>query len=305
MRPLIFLLLSIAMAASHMQLPDDLAYIAPRDVWVEQQSARHVFDPRCAGRTLHKSVGSSFEMLPEQVTIEKNTTLRQFLCEFDGACPGNMTVFATNRVTILLEDTESDGEVPFVLKVDNNRGESDRSVNTLLLIVTASFGTTKPVFTYGEHAVYHNDNGVARDFRAHRLRDDRLERGVEQLDAPMDQDERSRNMIQIVIVPLQLSPPPEPVDIFYYANEGTAPMRFGEQISYIRAASAVSTAASGGFDRALLQQGEAKSTYRKVSGLKRDTQAPIRVIRQYYAVTDDGDATFDIEWIRSVVANHF
>jgi hypothetical protein len=93
-----------------------------------------------------------------------------------------------------------ENKVNFNVKLFNYQS-SERNP-AVLVIVSSQQGTSCQVIS-GRDNLYLNENGIAYDFVAKRLEDDRKERGVD-IKGPMTQEEKNRNVIYIYQIPLEI-----------------------------------------------------------------------------------------------------
>lgn len=97
----------------------------------------------------------------------------------------------------------------FAVQLRNYQSRSEAPA--VLVILASQCGTSVQVLRGREQVLYHDLNGVAFDFEAVRLRDDRRRRGKAEGDVKvMDSDEKERNALLVIQVPLLQPPPPPP-----------------------------------------------------------------------------------------------
>lgn len=96
----------------------------------------------------------------------------------------------------------SDGACEFVPTLFNYQSARGSGDPALLVVVSTNLGTTAIVITERTINLYYELKGKAANYVATRLRDDREKRGVP-LDGPMTQEERDRNVLLILSVPLK------------------------------------------------------------------------------------------------------
>ena len=114
--------------------------------------------------------------------------------------PRDAKVLAASQACIL---PLRDGRVEFNVKLYNYQSTATPAV---LVIVASAEGTSAQVVLGRENVLRFNKAGAAADFVAERLKDDRVKRGVP-VDGPMTAEERARNCLLIIQVPLVYRPP--------------------------------------------------------------------------------------------------
>lgn len=180
-----------------------------------------------------------------------------------------------------------DDKVNFNVKLFNY--QSSESEPAVLVIVSSQQGTSCQVIS-GRDNLYLNENGMAYDFVAKRLEDDRKERGVS-TKGPMTEEEKARNVILIYQIPLKIERKPtrggtksflgdkDKMKVYSFCNS-TSTTAFDNCVH--------SAPEPRGFDHAMLFKGDSKGSYKGTKGmtLKRDENYPIRLTLQYYYVAD-------------------
>lgn len=107
----------------------------------------------------------------------------------------------------LLPLPEDGGEVPFNVAIYNY--QSTKQHPAVLVLVATDSGTSAQIVTngpgrYQPQTLYINNNGRCASHVACRLKEDRISRGqTTDLDAPMTSEEKLRNAIRIIQVPLR------------------------------------------------------------------------------------------------------
>lgn len=189
-----------------------------------------------------------------------------------------------------------DGKVEFNVKLYNYQSQSEPAV---LVIVASSEGTSAQVVMGRANSLRFNKHGQAADFVAERLSDDRVKRGVA-VEGAMSAEEKSRNSLLIIQVPLKVSAPSPSFwggDLLGMSDGMAVPCApcsvGGGGAAFAASVSPSSTASIRyrGIEAAMLSTGEAKGPFEGTKGLKmeRDPTMPIRVTIQHYHVTDTAD----------------
>jgi hypothetical protein len=184
-----------------------------------------------------------------------------------------------------------DGKVEFNVRLYNYQSRSEPAV---LVIVASSEGTSAQVVLGRDNLLRFNKAGGAADFVAERLSDDRVKRGVA-IEGEMSADERKRNCLLIIQVPLKVERRARP-GLFAMAA-GCAPSALGASVKYRSSSVSTSLAAPArGIEAAMISTSDARGVYEGVRGHKlvRDTDFPIRCTLQYYHVTDTTDLSEDV-----------
>merc|ERR1712113_307297 len=84
--------------------------------------------------------------------------------------------------------------------------QSKRKDPAVLVIVSTSKGTSAQIIEGNEQKLLFNNYGTKADFIGQRLTDNRIERNVKDLNAPMTKQEKQDNCIVIIQVPLKQKP---------------------------------------------------------------------------------------------------
>jgi len=184
-----------------------------------------------------------------------------------------------------------DGKVEFNVRLYNYQSRSEPAV---LVIVASSEGTSAQVVLGRDNLLRFNKAGGAADFVAERLSDDRAKRGVA-IEGEMSADERKRNCLLIIQVPLKVERPSRPG--FFKMAEACAVSAPTSSVRYRSSTVSKSVAAPArGIEAAMISTSDARGVYEGVRGHKlvRDTDFPIRCTLQYYHVTDTTDLSEDV-----------
>ena len=189
--------------------------------------------------------------------------------------PRDASILASPQACIL---PLREGKVAFHPRIYNY--QSSRSDPAVLVLLATSQGTSAQVVA-DQTDLYFNDKGTAVEFLAKRLQDDRKERGVA-ADAPMTAEEKDRNVLYLIQIPLKTKPRPQRM---YMAMASAAGAPEKAQMRRMRSRSS----RARGFDYATIEKGtESKGPFRGTEDLAlvRDERFPIRITIQIYTVTD-------------------
>ena len=145
----------------------------------------------------------------------KTITLKEYLENFDKY----MTKSCNKKINLLKKDESKDThaivssqacflpiekgkETIFNVALFNYQSTKDNP--GVLAIVATSKGTSSQIICgNGDEKLLFNDFGIKADFIGQRLTDNRIERGVKDLNAPMTKQEKQDNCILIIQVPLK------------------------------------------------------------------------------------------------------
>lgn len=174
----------------------------------------------------------------------------------------------------------SDGQVSFHVALFNYQSEANDPA--VLTLVSSSTGTSCQVVDRNTTALYFNDAGNAVDFVAKRVSDDRVERNATTpVGATLTDEEKSRNSIMVIQVPLVTKPRPRRNNAMYMM-----------ECCSVAKSCDTRSASTRGMEDAMISKGTVvKGKYEGTRDLKleRDDRFPIRVTIQFYKVTDTAE----------------
>ena len=186
----------------------------------------------------------------------------------------------------------TDGQVSFNARIFSYQSRKDDPA--VLVIMGTNQGTSTQV-VHGTTNLYFNEHGKSVDFLARRLVDDRKKRGVE-TQGEITTEEKNRNVIYIIQVPLKTKAPPSKG--FGIMTLSCLPMAMMGGPALLSVQESVplsvpgSRSATRGADWAMLEKStEVKGDYPGTRGLEleRDDRFPIRLTVQIYTVTDESN----------------
>ena len=250
-------------------------------------------------------VGNEYGFCNGKETIPFKTYLENITTYTDNDSIGNLVLPRDEKI---LTSTQAcvlplhEGSVEFNVQLYNYGSFGDSP--GVLVILASSEGTSTCVVD-GTTPLYFNKAGMAANFLAQRLSDDRHRRGVP-VDGPMTAEEKNRNALFVFQVPLK-RPAPKPA--MYYesvccSNDeecGGAGGCFGDddwgddvpERDEIIIGRAGGPTKRRGFEGAVLgtTEGFMEYTGTRDLSLERDERFPIRCTIQYYNVTDTADVS--------------
>jgi len=180
------------------------------------------------------------------------------------------------------------GEAKFNVAIFNY--QSSKSNPAVLAIVANEKGTSAQIVENvgGGQKLYFNDNGKRCPFLGQRLSEYRIEKGETDLSKPMSQEEKQKNMLLIIQIPLKhrVSAPVMPY-AFNFSNL-QAPMSAMKCVpeschSGLRQRTA-------DVEDAIIKVGQAEGEFNEIGDveIERDPDFPIRVTLQFYKATSNG-----------------
>lgn len=207
------------------------------------------------------------------------------------------------------------GKVEFGVRLYNYQSCSEPAV---LVVVASAQGTSTHVVLGHDNILKFNKGGLAAEFMAERLRDDRERRGVA-VEGVMTAEEKVRNVLMIFQIPLKVrttsrqmycdSDSSDGSPKIYYTEFGTAAPAFASGTKRTKARSDVTSHRLGsrGMDHAMVSTTEGRGSFPSLAKwtVERDDRMPIRCTLQYYHVSDTSDVTeSDMSEIASEVIRH-
>lgn len=252
------------------------------------------------------TVDHSLDNFYVTVGNENNTQLKRIkLSEYLKSIP-ELTINMTDDEKILcstqaciLEDSFRSNEINFNVRLYNYQTTIDNPA--VLVIISTNQGTSAQVLDAKTTDILFNKNGRKYDFVAERLKEERIRLG-KNIDEPMAQEEKERNVIFIYQIPLVV---PKPVSWFPSYNLESASLKSASPFSAAASACASTFSRaktrcalpSRGFDNAMLKVSESdKGVFIGLKGktLVRDTNYPIRCTLQYYWLSDSMEMSENI-----------
>lgn len=203
------------------------------------------------------------------------------------------------------------GKVEFGVRLYNYQSKSEPAV---LVVVASAQGTSAHVVLGRDNILKFNKGGLAAEFVAERLRDDRERRGVA-VSGAMSAEEKVRNVLMIFQIPLKVKETTRGGVMYFGAITDSIP----ESMCYAASAPAAGCASSSlrlggvsksmqrGMDHAMVSTSEGRGSFPSLARwtIERDERMPIRCTLQYYHVSDTADVTSsDMAEIASEVTRH-
>lgn len=201
------------------------------------------------------------------------------------------------------------GKVEFGVRLYNYQSNSEPAV---LVVVASAQGTSAHVVLGRDNILKFNKGGLAAEFVAERLRDDRERRGVA-VSGAMTAEEKVRNVLMIFQIPLKVKETTRGSSTYStYLNAVPACMYFDSAPAAGCASSSlrlggVSKSMQRGMDHAMVSTSEGRGSFPSLARwtIERDERMPIRCTLQYYHVSDTADVTSsDMAEIASEVTRH-
>jgi hypothetical protein len=192
-----------------------------------------------------------------------------------------------------------DGEVEFVPEIYNYQSTSANPA--ILAIIASAQGTSAHILTGPAQKLHFNRRSDATQFMAKRLKQDRIERGVE-VEGGMTSEEADRSALILFQVPLKQRTPDHRLGSALFGGlggnmYGTFPCsgtRTLECANFGTTRRGGLLKSRAGMDHAMLRSSDVSAGRFKTLSeydvlLERDDRFPIRATYQYYRVTDDAD----------------
>jgi len=178
------------------------------------------------------------------------------------------------------------GEAKFNVAIFNY--QSSKRNPAVLAIGANEKGTSAQIVENvgGGQKLYFNDNGQRCPFLGQRLSEYRIEKGETDLSKPMSQEEKQKNMLLIIQIPLKHRSIAPKHNVFSF---GEAPMsamkcvQVPESFSVLRQRNA-------DVEDAIIKVGQAEGEFNEIGDveIERDPDFPIRVTLQFYKATSNG-----------------
>jgi hypothetical protein len=177
------------------------------------------------------------------------------------------------------------GEAKFNVAIFNY--QSSKSNPAVLVLVANERGTSAQIVENvgGGQKLYFNDNGKRCPFLGQRLSEYRIEKGETDLSKPMSQEEKQKNMLLIIQIPLKhrFSPPIMPLSYnaappgYVMKSMGCMPESYPQR-------------RSADVEDAIIKVGQAEVEFNEIGDveIERDPDFPIRVTLQFYKATSNG-----------------
>lgn len=209
------------------------------------------------------------------------------------------------------------GKVEFGVRLYNYQSCSEPAV---LVVVASAQGTSTHVVLGHDNILKFNKGGLAAEFMAERLRDDRERRGVA-VEGVMTAEEKVRNVLMIFQIPLKVRTSRQTYtetlcdsddmvgsSKIYFGYALAAPaIASGTKRTKARSDGASHRLGSRGMDHAMVSTTEGRGSFPSLAKwtVERDDRMPIRCTLQYYHVSDTPDVTeSDMSEIASEVTRH-
>jgi hypothetical protein len=181
------------------------------------------------------------------------------------------------------------GEAKFNVNIFNY--QSRKNNPAVLAIVASEKGTSAQILecTSGGQKIYFNDNGKRCAFLGQRLSEYRIEKGeTEDLSKPMSQEEKQKNMLLIIQVPLiQKYTAPFVLEQKKY-KKSSQPVQASNFVQYDH--ESLRSIEKADVEDAIIKIGESEGVFNEIGNkeIERDPNYPIRVTLQYYKATSNG-----------------
>jgi len=177
------------------------------------------------------------------------------------------------------------GESKFNVAIFNY--QSSKSNPAVLAIVANEKGTSAQIVENigGGQKLYFNDNGKRCPFLGQRLSEYRIEKGETDLSKPMSQEEKQKNMLLIIQIPLKhkmIQP-----EMYSMANTFSfAPMSMPESC----VVKDCFRERKADVEDAIIKVGQSEGEFSEIGNveIERDPDFPIRVTLQFYKATSNG-----------------
>jgi len=186
-----------------------------------------------------------------------------------------------------------EGEAKFNVAIFNY--QSSKSNPAVLAIVANEKGTSAQIVENisGGQKLYFNDNGQRCSFIGQRLTDYRLEKGETDLSKPMSQEEKQKNMLLIIQIPLKHKSVPTNLYNLYDGNplENMAmPPQAYMQSAVLRQVKSPQLREKADVEDAMIHVGSSEGVFTEIGNvqIERDPSFPIRVTLQFYKATSNG-----------------
>jgi hypothetical protein len=235
---------------------------------------------------------------------QKTISLREFIQNIAKYtdCKNNTDSRSTNNNLWLSRDDKlllssqacilplQDGEVEFSVKLYNYQSSANEPA--VLVILASSEGTSCQIVS-GSENLYFNHNGQAYNFKASRLEDDRIKRGVS-ISGEMTEEEKARNVLYIYQIPLKVEERERTWGSTFGSSNLECAFSSSGPLMAMSAKSARCCLSDStreknrGFDHAMIGKGKHMGKYKGTQGktFVRDDRYPIRLTLQYYYVSD-------------------